>query len=41
MREVACHKYTTPYDIDLDAMDDHRSSQMGPAGRNNARHMSV
>lgn len=39
MKEIVCHKYTSPYDIDLDALQDVNSSHLGPAGGN--RNMSV
>jgi len=39
MREIVCHKYTSPYDIDLDALQEEHSSHLGLAGAN--RNMSV
>ena len=39
MREIVCHKYTSPYDIDLDALQEEHSSHLGLGGAN--RNMSV
>jgi hypothetical protein len=39
MKEIVCHKYISPYDIDLDALQEDHSSQLGRGGAQ--RNMSV